>query len=523
MSQEVKLNIRIGDDELTAQLKEQLRLAEALKRTLETQPTRATPPPLPPAAQAAPPQAAPPQGPQPYYDSAGRLRMPDGRFAPHGTPPPVGVTPPPNARPPGAPPQGPAFNGRAIGAGVSSFMTQGTASGLFSQAATIAGKAPSIFGAVGEAYLRIKSASLAAREAQAGQVAQLEQMEAALQGVIDTPSGNAAGISYTDTLTPLGFSPAEARQLATSAASAFGRRVDDFELSGDTIKQLGAAQRAGLPPQLLTSLAGIISESTGGRASIDATLRLTQMMRNLAEEGLDLRGSGAQSFLSSIAGYTAQLSARGLAPDQGRLGDTIRGIRDATGRRGLRPMQITQALGGMAGQAAGQIAAPFAGLTQAAIMAEAYRDAESPLDALKRAEEIIQDPAQVQEITRRFFGGGEVGGLALAAGSGGAISATEGARLAGAPSIRNRRRETARQESTAAALERGLSVSAAQARTSTEITRTARQDTELLVKLAEITGQLQKSIMQFTEGSSKLTDLAGTMATALDKISRTLP
>jgi hypothetical protein len=522
MSQEVKLNIRIGDDELTAQLKEQLRLAEALKRTLETQPARATPPPLPPAAQAAPAQAAPAQGPQPYYDSAGRLRMPDGRFAPHGTPPPVGVTPPPNARPPEEPSQGPSFNARAIGAGVSAFMTQGTASGLFSQAATIAGKVPYL-GALGESYLRIKSASLAAREAQAGQVAQLEQMEAALQGVIDTPSGNAAGISYTDTLKPLGFSPAEARQLATSAASAFGRRVDDFELSGDTIKQLGAAQRAGLAPQLLTSLAGIISESTGGRASIEATLKLTQMMRNLAEEGLDLRGSGAQSFLSSIAGYTAQLSARGLAPDQGRLGDTIRGIRDATGRRGLRPMQITQALGGMAGQAAGQIAAPFAGLTQAAIMAEAYRDAESPLDALKRAEEIIQDPAQVQEITRRFFGGGEVGGLALAAGSGGAISATEGARLAGAPSIRNRRRETARQESTAAALERGLRVSSAQAAASTEVTRTARQDTETLVKLAEITGQLQKSILQFTEGSSKLTDLAGTMATALDKISRTLP
>jgi len=337
MAQSVEIDVRIGDDQLTKRLKEQIRLAEELKRSLSGAGQ----------AGAAMPSGAGQAGAMPsglYYDAQGRLREQNGRYAAAGTQPPPHLTPPAGAPPAGAPPADEKPKRSKAPAAIASFMTQTTAGGLLSSAGSAVSNIPYIGGIMG-AYLGLKGTSLQMREGLATQAAGLEQVEGRMRGAIDTGDAQRLGEELTRELQPLGFGPQEARALMLQAATSFGRGVSGEQLKTQAL-ELGAAERAGVPAAMIAQLAGALTEA--GAGDFDATIQLTKEIRNLAEKGLDLRGAGVQTFLSGVSSMITSMSAQGLSANPRRLANTMRGISTATGRQGQRPLQITQALTGAA-------------------------------------------------------------------------------------------------------------------------------------------------------------------------------
>jgi hypothetical protein len=275
---------------------------------------------------------------------------------------------------------------------------------------------------------------------------------------------------------------------------------------------------------MISSLAGAISQAgTGpqGEQSARASYELAFQMRNLAEQGLDLRGAGVNRFLAGMQGAIDNLAGQGITTTGQGLAATVRAVSAATGRTGLRPLQITQALGGAAAGARAGFAGQFGGLVDAAIQAEAFSKAESPLEALQIMEQIQADPRRVQEILKSQLGG-EGAALGLASIPG--IGAGEAQRLAnglsaytGADALGLGARQTRAQ------VEAGLTVSAAQARADQTIINQARANEPLLVELTQISADIKSAMLKFTDASDKITALAAGVAAALDKIARYTP
>lgn len=367
------------------------------------------------------------------------------------------------------------------------------------------------------AYLGLKGTSLQMREGLATQAAGLEQVEGRMRGAIDTGDAQRLGEELTRELQPLGFGPQEARALMLQAATSFGRGVSGEQLKAQAL-ELGAAERAGVPAAMIAQLAGALTEA--GAGDFDATIQLTKEIRNLAEQGLDLRGAGVQTFLSGVSSMVTTMSAQGLSANSRRLADTMRGISTTTGRQGQRPLQITQALTGAAGGARAGFAAQFGGLVQNALQAEAFNRASSPLEALAELERIQQDPAQVQEILRATYGT-EGAALGLASISG--IGTRDAASLASAPSIRQTGAESARL--TAAELTAGLTISAAQAQSqATIIDKTRTEDgTAAAIQLIQTSETLKEAVLKLTDNAQALQALTSGLAKALNYAAAWVP
>lgn len=523
MSSEVTIKINL--DEAGA-----IKDIETLKRHLEQLARQAANIPVggPPAPGAPAPAPAP---------GAPLLRDERGRFLPRHMQPSSPAYNPGAA--PGAPvPGAPAPSAGAIfreggqnaaGAGANlfnaaqAFMTQ-SAGGVISQLGAAAQGLP-FGGGLLSAYLGVKGASLQAREALAGQASGLEGLEAMIAGAVDMngQSTQGAATRAAASIASLGFGASEARQLMSSSASAFGLAQTFGDLEA-TLGDLATAQKQGLSPQMISSLAGAISQAgTGpqGEQSARASYELAFQMRNLAEQGLDLRGAGVNRFLAGMQGAIDNLAGQGITTTGQGLAATVRAVSAATGRTGLRPLQITQALGGAAAGARAGFAGQFGGLVDAAIQAEAFSKAESPLEALQIMEQIQADPRRVQEILKSQLGG-EGAALGLASIPG--IGAGEAQRLAnglsaytGSDALELGARQTRRQ------VQAGLTVSAAQARADQTLINQARANEPLLVELTQISADIKSAMLKFTDASDKITALAAGVAAALDKIARYTP
>ena len=477
------------------------------------------------------PASAPAPGAPLLRDERGRFlprhMQPSSPYYNHGAAP---GTPAPGAPAPGAP--APSAGGGAMGAAGYGLNLIGnlagqSAGGVVSQLGTVAGNLPSwaIGSSVLSAYLGIKGASLQAREALAGQASGLEGLEAMIAGSVDMngQSTQGAATRAAASIASLGFGASEARQLMGSSASAFGLAQTFGDLEA-TLGDLATAQKQGLSPQMISSLAGAISQAgTGpqGEQSARASYELAFQMRNLAEQGLDLRGAGVNRFLAGMQGAIDNLAGQGITTTGQGLAATVRAVSAATGRTGLRPLQITQALGGAAAGARSGFAGQFGGLVDAAIQAEAFSKAESPLEALQIMEQIQADPHRVQEILKSQLGG-EGAALGLASIPG--IGAGEAQRLAnglsaytGSDALELGARQTRRQ------VQAGLTVSAAQARADQTLINQARANEPLLVELTQISADIKSAMLKFTDASDKITALAAGVAAALDKIARYTP
>lgn len=464
----------------------------------------------------------------------GAPRDPRGRFISRGgAPAPLAGAPGAPAAPAAPPTLAQPPEAAAAGRGGAGAMGPAIAQALLSFAGQSAGGVVSEIGArsanlpfVGgplAAYLGIKGASLQAREALAGQAAGLEGLEAQIAGAVDiageTP--REATERAAASIASLGFGAGEARQLMATNAGAFGLAQTFSELEG-TLGDLAAAQKAGLSPQMISSLAGAITQAgTGPRGGVEARAAydLAFQMRNLAESGLDLRGAGVNRFLAGMQGAIDTLAGQGITTRGEGLAATVRAVSGATGRTGTRPLQITQALGGAAGGARAGFAGQFGGLVEAAIQAEAFSRAETPLQALQIMEQMQADPRQMQAALRSQLGG-EGAALALASIPG--IGAGEARQLAGgmgrgADALSLPARQTRGQ------IEAGLAVSAAQAAADQALVNAARSNEALLVELTQISADIKAAVLKFTETSDLITGLAAGIAKALDTIARFTP
>lgn len=359
------------------------------------------------------------------------------------------------------------------------------------------------------------------RSQQIGEIINLEGLEAQLMGLTDE-SGKELGSNLTKQLTKFGFSSAEARQLGVGTAQAFGREISGSQLQKN-IEELALLQRTGISSQGVASLAGSIQQATG--KGVEASFKTAFDLTDLAE-GLDLRGAGVDRFLSSFSGIAESFTKTGITFKPREIAKFARGIADATGQTGQRPMQIVQSLMGVAGGARAGFAGNFQQLANIALQAEAFRGAKSPMEALQRLEELQQDPDEARKAILRALGTGEAGQIALASIEG--IGTRDARKLVA-------RDKEGKIKSLKKGFKRGVAriteedltttmdISAKQAETDRQIIEEGRKSPELLKEVIRVQGELQKTMLKFTDNESKVTGLVELMQKALEKIEQYTP
>jgi hypothetical protein len=251
--------------------------------------------------------------------------------------------------------------------------------------------------------MKMYGRSLQAREARMGEVLNLETLEAEMSGVIEGPARETA-TAREKALAKLGLDPTQTRQLMLGVAGATGLRTTAGDLSEARLTRLAAAERTGVSAQSIAGLAGALSQNIG--QSVGAALDTSLVMRNIAENELDLRGSGVERFLGQLGGFVEGLTARGIQAQPAETGRTLAGIRRATGQRGQRPLQIMQALSGVGAGAFGQISAPLQEIAQMSVFADIMSRSDNLLEAMQEAEALQADPSAIPSIISRTVGGG---------------------------------------------------------------------------------------------------------------------
>ena len=358
----------------------------------------------------------------------------------------------------------------------------------------------------GEA-MKATARSIQARQARLGEVIGLEAQETEIAGMIDLPDAKAFSEERAQRLQALGLDPSAARQLISGVAGAVGFRSRGADFSGDRLMSLAAAERSGVSAGGISALAGIIAQNTGMRVgrALDESLSL----RNIAENQLDLRGPGVDSFLSGVGGVIDALTASGqnVAPSQIARG--ITGIARTTGQRGMRPTQIFQSLQGVGRGAFSQISAPLQDLAQMSVVADIYSRSGSLFEAMQNAEALQANAELIPDIIGRGLGRGEAGMGALAAIPG--VGTRDARKLIRGVSGGTLQTQARRTTATVAA---GLTLGAAQAAQQGKTIRSLRddpKDTEIFQKMIEISGQSERNVLKMSENVQALTKLTDTV------------
>lgn len=363
-------------------------------------------------------------------------------------------------------------------------------------------------------YGQVVGRSLQERQKMLGDAAQLETLEAAITGSLDTGSAAATknlveGVS--ESLTPLGFGLSETARLLQTVSQGAGLRMNAGELQSRA-GRLAAAERAGIPAGVLAATAGAIAQATG--ASVGAALDQSLALRNLAEQSLDLRGSGVTGFLQSFSALVDQFTQQGIKINVENLAQQITGIARATGTRGERPAQILSSLIGFAGGAGGEVTGALQGFATSALTAEAARGSTDLFGFLQNLENLQKAPITAARVISGAGGGGRAGAALLASISG--IGTREAGGLARA--TLGGLIDTERAAVSGASLESGLQLSGAFARTQRESMVTVRQNEELGVKLIEISGTMQDALLRMSGGEEALTAAASGVKFLVDKV-----
>lgn len=378
------------------------------------------------------------------------------------------------------------------------------------QLSNIAKTLPSVFGVpvslAGEA-MKATARSIQARQARLGEVIGLEAQETELAGMIDLKDAKAFSEERAQRLQALGLDPSAARQLISGVAGAVGFGSSGADFSGDRLMSLAAAERSGVSAGGISALAGIIAQNTGMRVgrALDESLSL----RNIAENQLDLRGPGVDSFLSGVGGIIDAFTASGqnVAPSQ--IAQGITGIARTTGQRGMRPTQIFQSLQGVGRGAFSQISAPLQDLAQMSVVADIYSRSGSLFEAMQLSEALQANAELIPDIIGRGLGRGETGMGALAAIPG--VGTRDARKLIRGVSRGTLQTQARRTTATVAA---GLTLGAAQAAQQGKTIRSLRddpKDTEIFQKMIEISGQSERNVLKMSENVKALTKLTDTV------------
>lgn len=342
--------------------------------------------------------------------------------------------------------------------------------------------------------------SLEAREARLGEVLNLETLEAEMSGVIEGPARQTA-TAREKALARLGLDPTQARQFMLGIAGATGLRTTAGDLSEARLTRLAAAERTGVSAQSIAGLAGALSQNIG--QSVGAALDTSLVMRNIAENELDLRGSGVERFLGQLGGFVEGLTARGIQAQPAATGRTLAGIRRATGQRGQRPLQIMQALSGVSAGAFSQISAPLQEIAQMSVFADIMSRSGDLLEAMQEAEALQADPRAIPGIISRTTGGGRLTQATIGAISG--IGTRDARGLMGGITAE----PTTKDRLSVQQVEESLKLNAQQAeqtRQTIEAVRTPEGE-KVFQQMIKVSGEMERNTIAMTENVKLLTTI----------------
>lgn len=387
-----------------------------------------------------------------------------------------------------------------------------------------------VVGAFSGELMKMYGRSLQAREARMGEVLNLETLEAEMSGVIEGPARETA-TAREKALAKLGLDPTQTRQLMLGVAGATGLRTTAGDLSEARLTRLAAAERTGVSAQSIAGLAGALSQNIG--LSVGAALDTSLVMRNIAENELDLRGSGVERFLGQLGGFVEGLTARGIQAQPAETGRTLAGIRRATGQRGQRPLQIMQALSGVGAGAFGQISAPLQEIAQMSVFADIMSRSDNLLEAMQGAEALQADPSAIPSIISRTVGGGALAQATIGAIPG--IGTRDARGLIGGVTAA----PTTKDRMTTAQVAAQLNLNARQAeqtRQTIEAVRTPEGE-KVFEQMIKVSGEMERNTIAMSENvklltaitdmqlkiSSATTSAVNGIGKALDKLMSYLP
>jgi hypothetical protein len=354
---------------------------------------------------------------------------------------------------------------------------------------------------IGGAVLKRFGKSLSERQALAGDIANLEQLEAQTMGSVDT---EALGIreyskSVRGQLTQFGLDPIAAQQLIAQTTSQVGLAMGAKDITGARMKEIAAAEKLGISSDSIATLAGSIAQMTGG--TVGDALDQSFQLRRIAEGKLDLRGAGVNQFLGAMAGYADDLTGRGIDSKASVLQNAITGIAATTGQKGRRPMQIAESFKGVASGALGQISAPFQGLAQTALLADAFSQSESLFEAMQFLEGNLAEPDNVANVISSTFGGSAktvLGGIR-------GIGTRDAAKLA--KGVKGGTVDDTGRRISQADLAEQLTISGTIAEGQKGAIGAARDD-EMMKTLLELTAQMRESLISVSANDQVFTDLS---------------
>ena len=353
---------------------------------------------------------------------------------------------------------------------------------------------------LGGEVMKMFGRSLEAREARLGEVLNLETLEAEMSGVIEGPARETAQ-ARAEKLAKLGLDPTQTRQLMLGVAGAIGLRTTAGDLSGDRLTRLAAAERTGVSAQSIAGLAGALSQNIG--QSVGAALDTSLVMRNIAENELDLRGSGVERFLGQLGGFVEGLTARGIQAQPAATGRTLAGIRRATGQRGQRPLQIMQALSGVSAGAFSQISAPLQEIAQMSVFADIMSRSGDLLEAMQEAEALQADPAAIPGIISRTTGGGRLAQATIGAISG--IGTRDARGLMGGITAE----PTTKDRLSVQQVEESLKLNAQQAEQTRQTIKAVRtpEGEKIFQQMIKVSGEMERNTIAMTENVQLLTNI----------------
>ena len=359
------------------------------------------------------------------------------------------------------------------------------------------------------AYFGLVGRSLEERQNQLSKVAELEGLETGLMGSVDGFTPDFVKTQATN-LNSLGFNQLQTAELVTQVASSVGLKTLAGEVSGGRLKELAAAQKAGIPAEVLAATAGAIAQATG--KSVGSALDESLNLKNLAEQGLDLRGQGVTAFLSSFTSMIDKFTSEGVKVDSKSLAREITGVARATGARGERAGQITSSLIDVAGGAGGDVRSSLQGFAQNLLTAEAASKSTDLFSFLQQTEKLQASPTRVAQEIAKGAGGGRDAAAVLASLQG--IGTGDAVGLLGA---RRGQGEFGARVSVADVEDR-LTISEAFAKSADSALNVVSADKDQGAQLIQISSDMQTALLKVSENEKVVTTLAQGLTSTIDII-----
>ena len=189
--------------------------------------------------------------------------------------------------------------------------------------------------------------------------------------------------------------------------------------------------RSGISPDLVARMIGLGGKGMGGAGGVAAMARGATGTIGFAEsEGL--RGDKISEMLARISASTTQLAEQGMALDPGAVTSFMSGVSGIG--RGKGPggtdlfggMNATRAATTLTGMGAGAVnkgRQPFADMGNSLLMAQAFSESDTYMEAMGKMEDWTGDPDQVRRKMVQA-GGSEAASFAMFGGGMGSRQAT---------------------------------------------------------------------------------------------------